>query len=375
VCPPGSPPEAGTQFVVADIVVDESNCNLSCEYCLTGQSNFKAGHAHQDIFRPPRPQTCRPGTPLRAQLDRLVEEVARRSIPVAKFSGGEVTLVDGFGDFLEEKASLFETVVVLTNGMGLRTSELDRIDRIGNVVVQLSLDATAYEGNSYRVRSASVHRTVMRRARAVLERPWPIELYLVLTDRSIGFLEDTLRELLPYAGRLTVLPFPVRGPAKGGFAARPDQHADLDRLVECGEEFAPLLPHPRYLERLRRFYAEGGRTSRCHLPRVAFTSFEDGLVTSCPNIWFDHVGRLGADEPDPIAKLDEAPFRRLLLSPRPRVDACRGCFTPWDLVSLYFDGEITLEELTAVPMYAGPRTTQCLADAKARYTGRVEEPC
>jgi hypothetical protein len=230
----------------------------------------------------------------------------------------------------------------------------------------VSLDATRHAGNSYRCPDEPLHQAVMTRLRDILESGLEVELYLVLHDRSIEALEQTLEDLRPYAGRLTIFPFPVRGPARAGFVPRPEQHAALYEVLDRAEHHAGLLPPAPYLERLRRFYQEGGRAFRCHLPRIAYTAFDDGVVTSCPNIWFNQVGNLLQSSAGAVYQaLSDAPFRRLLLAPAPRIDACRACFTPWDPVSLYFEEQVSLEELSRIPMYRGPRTLAALAEIKA----------
>jgi hypothetical protein len=57
----------------------------------------------------------------------------------------------------------------------------------------------------------------------------------------------------------------------------------------------------------------------------------------------------------------------LLLADRPRIDACKACYTPWDPVSLYFDGQMTLAELAEVPVYRGPRTQERLQQIRDVY--------
>jgi hypothetical protein len=58
---------------------------------------------------------------------------------------------------------------------------------------------------------------------------------------------------------------------------------------------------------------------------------------------------------------------RALLAPKPRLRACRGCFTPWDTLSMYFEDEITLDELCAAPTYAPPRIRSLIESRKHAY--------
>jgi MoaA/NifB/PqqE/SkfB family radical SAM enzyme len=355
-------------FVVADIVVRESNCNLSCTYCLTGQSEFKAEHSLHEIFEPPVKQSCAPDTDLGRRLRRVVRAPGDAGTPVVKLSGGEVLVIDGIDDVIAEASGRYETVVVLTNGLPLSRARVARFEALGNVVLQVSCDSTRQEGNSYRCPDERTHQAAVSRLREVLDSALPVELYLVLHDRSVGTLAQTLEDLRPWAGRLTVFPFPVRGPECARFQVREDQQRDLFELIDRADQYAGLLPGRPYLDRLRRFYAGGGRGFRCHLPRVAFGAFDDGVATSCPNIWFNQADNLlERAVSDVYQTLHDAPFRRLLLAPTPRIDACRACFTPWDPVSLYFEDQLSREELGRIPIYRGARTLDALAAIKADW--------
>lgn len=363
-------------YVVNDLVIQEDSCNLACEYCLTGQSQFKEDHSLLKIFQPPTKLSCRPGTDLHARLQRILKGSAAYRIPVVKISGGEVMLIDGVMELIEELSASHETVVVLTNGIPLSDARLQRFRELGNVVVQLSLDSTRYAGNSYRVPNEAVHEALMRRIHAILSAGLPSEIYLVLNDRSIDDLELTLTDLSSYGDSVTLFPFPVRGPTRERFLPQEDQYDRFFRVLDGADRFGDLLPSEPYLDRLRRFFGEGGRRFRCHLPRIAYTTFDDGTVTSCPNIWFNKVGNAVSDEPDVVmSELQGSSFRRLLLADRPRIDACKACFTPWDPVSLYFEDEIDLDELGRVPIYRGERTRERLRKLREGYRERELNRC
>lgn len=317
-----------TPFVVNDLVIKEDSCNLACEYCLTGQSLFKEEHSLQMIFEPPKPNSCLPGTELYNQLQGIVDAVATQDVPVVKISGGEVFLIRGIMNFIEELSQRYETVVILTNGLLLTDEKLDRLRALGNIVLQLSLDATSYEGNSYRVPSLKVQSLLMERVHRILSSGLSIEIYTVLNDRSIETLEQTLEDLKHYADQVCLFPFPVRGPTRDRFLPKPEQYNYLRRVLDQAERYNGLLPSRHYLDRLWQFFVDGERTFSCHLPRIAFTTFDNGIATSCPNIWFNHVGNL-INEPTNkmFEQLADNPFRKLLLANKPRIDACKACFT------------------------------------------------
>ncbi|MBR0865890.1 radical SAM protein [Bradyrhizobium diazoefficiens] len=362
--------DQGVRSLLAnDLVIQESNCNLSCKYCLTGQSKFKADHLDQLIFQPPSRSDCGQGTALGAALERIVvSTVSRLDLPIAKVTGGEIFLIKGIIDFIERLAGMVSTVVVQTNGVLIKPDQLERLAALENMCLQVSLDSTEYSGNSYRSGTPALHDKIFNRLHRIFSAGIPIEIYCVLNDRSLPQLETTLAVLRSYGPHLTIFPFPIRGPDRDDFYPRPEQIHILHRILDRYDEFLPVMPPRAYWRRLISYFEEGGRTFRCHLPRFAFTTFEDGQVTSCPNIWFNKIGNLLSEPPEDVTqRIGNTPFHQILLAPKPRLDACRSCFTPWDMLSMFLDGEITLDELCEGPMYRSSATRVRLQQIAADY--------
>ncbi|WP_405554673.1 hypothetical protein OHQ89_13860 [Streptomyces canus] len=352
-----------------DLVVNEDSCNLSCTYCLTGQSNLKTSHSEQLIFGPPTRDRYAPGSLLGQRLPLINKRVDDTfQVPLLKVTGGEVFLVEGVMDFLREQAREHEVLVVQTNGVLVREEHLEQFHSWGNVVLQISLDSHLFPGNSHRVHSEKLHAKVVARIESILDSGLHTEIYGVLNDRSVAELDAFAQWLLDRPTPPLFFPFPVRGPDSARFAVRPDQVHHIEGFVQRYDDFAPVLPPRPYFDRLLSFYREGGRTFRCHLPRMVISTFSDGMVTPCPNIWFSNMGNLLADDwAQTLDQVGETGLYQALLAPRPRLNACRGCFTPWDTLSMFFDDEITLDELCAAPTYAPPRIRQLIADSKRRY--------
>jgi MoaA/NifB/PqqE/SkfB family radical SAM enzyme len=351
-----------------DLVVNEDSCNLSCTYCLTGQSNLKKGHSEQLIFGPPVRDRFAADTPLGRRLpliDSRIDETFK--VPLLKVTGGEIFLVAGVMDFLREQAKEHEILVVQTNGVLVRDEHLAEFAAWGNVVVQVSLDSHLYPGNSYRVHSESLHSKVVRRIEAIVDSGLPVEVYGVLNDRSVQEIEAFAGWLADRERPPVFFPFPVRGPDAERFAVRTNQIPLVERFVDRYDDFAALPPRP-YFDRLLRFYREGRRTFRCHLPRLVISTFSDGMVTPCPNIWFSNMGSVLADDyAQALSEVGTSGMYRALLAEKPRLKACHGCFTPWDTLSMYFEDEITLDELCAAPTYSPPAIRSLIADRKREY--------
>lgn len=339
-----------------DFVIREENCNLSCRYCLTGQSQFRQHHALKQIFQPPRPLSYSRDPDLRRRMDAVIDRTRSHfDLPLLKITGGEVMLIEGICDFLGRCSKRFRTVVLQSNGLLLDDQKIDFLRALGNIVVQMSLDSHHPQGNSYRCNPAQ-HAKSLNRLQRLLEAGLPVEIYAVLNDRSTPHLPEFADYLKTLAGEAVLLPFPVRGPDRERFFPRSEQLGPLEELLERRADWSRVLPPAAYLRRLLEFVREGGRRGhRCFLPRLVFSSFDDGALTACPNIWFNHLGNaLDEDHLRQLGQMEGKPFYQLLLGRRPRLPACRGCFTPWDVLSLYFLGEVSLDELCASPVYRHP---------------------
>ncbi|MEU5418555.1 radical SAM protein [Streptomyces sp. NPDC001407] len=371
--PPTATPDAGTRrrlpLIGNDLVINEDSCNLSCTYCLTGQSNLKEGHSLQLIFEPPRRDSYAKDSGLGQRMDKVADRIRDRfGLPLLKVTGGEIFLVRGIMDFLEQEARKYDVLVIQTNGVLVREEHLERFRSWGNVVLQVSLDSHLHHGNSHRVPSGSLHEKVVAAIARILDSGLPVEIYSVLNDRSVTEVCAFAEWLSGFSRPPVYFPFPVRGPDSEDFKVRPGQFGHIQELVDRYDEFARVLPPRPYFDRLTSFYREGRRTFRCHLPRLVVSSFSDGVVTPCPNIWFSDMGNaLEDDWSEMLDTVGTSGLYRALLAPKPRLKACHGCFTPWDTLSMYFEDEITLDELCAAPTYSPPRIRQMLSDAKADY--------
>lgn len=363
--------EPSRQLLGNDLVINEDSCNLGCHYCLTGQSNMKSGHADQLIFEPPTFDEYSEETDLGKRLHQIVERVnAKLMPPLIKLTGGEIFLIKGMMDFVEKMAEEHIAVIVQTNALTLSNDKIERLSRLQNVTVQISLDSSDYDGNSYRVQSEKLHNKVMDRIAAVVRAGLPTEIYAVLNDKSAPYMASLVRWCGQFPDNPPQLfPFPVRGPDSEKFKVRPDQYHFIDGLHDMLVEFSHVLPPKEYLDRLSAFYHDGKRSWRCHLPRLVISTFSDGVSTPCPNIWFHNMGSLTEDDTwEPaLDQVNSTAFYDLLLGSRPRLDACKGCFTPWDTLSLYFESKISLDELCRAPSYAAGPIRELLQNKKQEY--------
>lgn len=361
-----------------DLVINEDSCNLGCRYCLTGQSNMKAGHENQQIFEPPTHDRYARSTDLGERLHQIVDRVKKKlDPPVIKLTGGEIFIIKDIMDFVEKMANEHVSIIVQTNALPLTDAKLERLKQYGNLTVQISLDSSTYAGNKYRLQSEKLHEKLLDRISAIVNSGLPTEIYAVVNNQSIEYLRD----LVEWCGAFDsnhpqLFPFPVRGPDSDTFQITPDQHHHIAALYDMLDDYSHVLPPRPYIDHLVSFYNKGGRTWRCHLPRLVVSTFSDGVSTPCPNIWFHNMGDLTDDGEweGALNKVNSAPFYDLLLADRPRLNACKGCFTPWDTLSLYFEDKITLDELCRAPSYANPEVRALLKRKKHEYKNSTAQP-
>src|SRR5699024_6703409 len=141
-----------SQLLGNDLVSNADVCHLSCNYCLTGERNLKEERNLKLIFEPPPRGDYTTDTPLGRNVTGAADRPRTTfDMPLLKVTGGEIFLIRGIMDFLEQEAAKHEVLVVQTNGVLVREEHLARLRSRGNVVLQVSLDSHLYGGNSYRV--------------------------------------------------------------------------------------------------------------------------------------------------------------------------------------------------------------------------------
>lgn len=360
------------QMLGNDLVINENNCNQACAYCLTSESQFKEDHLEKRIFNRPTRETYHPDTPLGQELQRIVERFDNRfKAPFIKISGGEIFLIKGITDFIARLSETHEVVVVQSNGLLLKQDIVHHLETMGNIVVQMSMDSCMFHGNSYRAQNMKHHEILMKRLDCLAQSKLPLEIYGVLHDRSIDDIQVFTEWLSRYDTDLVYFPYPVRGPSAEQFKVRPDQWDPIETLIANYDRYAHILPPRRYLERLLEFYKKDKRCFSCHLPRLVASTFNDGILTACPNIWMINLGNILTGEwRQTLEKVGDMKVYDLLLAQTPRLKECQTCFTPWDILSLYIEDEISLEELHRSPTYRQPLVTERINQVKTAYQNR-----
>ena len=341
---------AELQYLMNDFVVQEQLCNLRCEYCLNFENELKG----ETPWQPTERVDLADGG---AGLDRARRSLARCAeegdAPLLRISGGEILALPGGVDFVAEAAESWHRVQVLTNGIGLHGETLETLSRIAGLNLCISIDGHTAESNHLRTSNARWAGRILDGLRAALDAGIPVEVYTVLTTANAGDLLSFARWLndLPRSVDLRLLPFPVRGDAAERFAPGPEALESVESILENAQELRAILPPRAYLERLASFLRNGRRSNRCRGPLSFVQSFDDGTIASCSNCWAAPLGNILEDE-GVFDVFGEAPIHRIFLRDPPRFPFCRGCFTPFDVVNVWIDGDCTDEELFGMDLYS-----------------------
>lgn len=347
-------------MLVTDLVIMEDICNGNCLYCLTKSSSLKESHVKlQDSgFKTGTLDKIPgyfPGEPLWIRLNRLLDLLEEYvNSPILKVSGGEIFLIPGIMEFLTEASKRYIRLQVLTNGTLLTHEVINNLAEIPNLHLQVSLDGCSLESNWARVRGdKSLHDRIISGLELVLQKGINLEINCVLNKFNTGFLAETVMTLYEKGKRVKFLPYPIRGSQRYGLLPEKEQLEALNKLLDLYEIYSSILPPKPYLERLQAYFRGGARRKeKCNIPHCLFQIFDDGMLAACVNMWTMDIGNVLTGDHKVLETLGHERVHELLTASEPTL-YCRSCYTPWDIINLYLEGEIKLFDLMQMPLYEG----------------------
>jgi MoaA/NifB/PqqE/SkfB family radical SAM enzyme len=349
-------------LLVNDFVIREDICNSRCAYCLIGDSLLKEdrsvertdGIVQFDLKKIKEPLVYQFGAPLKIRIDKvlnIMEEYIDASI--LKISGGEVFLIKNIIGLLEDRYTHYSNIQVLTNGTLLTQERIERLSNIPNINVQFTIDGHTLEMNSYRVKTQILQNKLMENLELLIKYEIPVEINCVLTDKNTENLDKFAEYLLRYEGKLILLPYPVRGTAKSRYFPLPMQLKGIERLIKNYTLYEGILPPLIYLLSLLEYLKTKRRTLKCSLPLCMFQLFDDGVITPCVNMWTVILGNILNEESKSLFdKIGKEKIYNLMLMDAPSTPFCKQCFTPWDIINLYLQNKISIEDLCRISLYA-----------------------
>ncbi|MGE5632551.1 MAG: HAD-IA family hydrolase [Caulobacteraceae bacterium] len=361
------------KYLINDFVIAEENCNMKCEYCLTDVSQFRDNHSNMP--KSSKALKYDENNKMKYDIDSISGILNDYfDIAILKVSGGELLMVKGILEYIKAQVSRYKVIQILTNGTLLNNELLRQLSELKNICLQVSIDHNSICGNRYRTRDIRLLNKILSNVDKAVEHGIPIEINCVLTDANTRHIDEFAEYLLKYKGKKVMLfPFPVRGPVRERYYPHPEDLPGIKALIDNYEKYRAILAPKIYLEYMLEFLKNGRRNLRCSLPDVSIGSFDDGTITPCPNYWFTVVGNLLEDDKSVVlSKIGKDKIYRVLTAPNNKLYECNKCFTPWDILNLFFINKIDLEELCRSPLYSFPEVMEYLIYLKKNVLEEME---
>ncbi|MFN3656728.1 MAG: radical SAM protein [Pseudolabrys sp.] len=358
------------RFLYHDLIIAGNWCNLKCSYCT---SVADADYYGKDTSAS---RSRRGATIAVADVLEMVDGMRRHvDAPVMKVSGGELFLLANALELIEELSTRYAHVQVLTNGTELTRDLVVRIAALGNVSFNLSLDGHTPAMNAMRWRSANIGRRVDDAFAAMVAECDRVEITSVISDANAGAFPDFLAHLQRQPAEFVVIPIPVRGIHADRLFTQ-ETRVRFARLLRDLGAYDDVLGPAAYCRALADFleHQQSQRRQRCHLAAAAIQLFDTGAVTPCPVGWTAEIGNMKKEGADAVMqRVGVHTMYDLLTRDRPRVPVCRNCFSQADVLNLYIEGAIDLDEIARMPMYRSqPARARLKALRAAR--GRAAAP-
>ncbi len=315
-------------------------CQQTCEYCrrepTTVVDNFfvtgKVRFSNEDALRK-----------VRESIDR---GYTLTDAPILKISGyGEVLLIEGIVELLRG----YERVIqIMTNG-----KELDRVlpdIRESRINLCISLDGHTQELNRARAKTEKHQNRVVDNLLAVSELQIPVEINSVLTKYNTGDFFEFLDWLLHKNVHCLVYPFPVRnnylyGRGNDLYPERRDIKRFSKCVLETYDEYQDILPPYPYMERLTAFLHQRKRSEKCYIGLINFCVDPQGNILKCCCGWNEIIGNI-FDENQALPSFSEK-----MVHDTNFPAGCADCFTHYELVNCFLDGEIPLDDMMRVKLF------------------------
>lgn len=300
-------------------------------------------------------------TPLRFHDALQVQKFADFSI--VKISGyGEITLINELEALLEEAKGYH--IQIITNGTIINKEVIKRIGNSHPLSFCISLDGNTEEMNKYRQLSNSQLERILGNIKWISNQGIPLEINSVLSDANTDSFHLFLQFLNQNKIKVMDFPFPVRTfphMERDSNYPSPDQiQLFKEHVIDRYSEFGTVMPPRAYLDRLYTFLCSGKRTFGCLVPSFNIGIDQQGKVLGCPCGPQDYLGSI-------LLKDNSVLGQSLELNQHGRWKECKGCFTHYEIINLYLEGAVSLDELQMVPSLSSPKLRPKLTSLLGEY--------
>lgn len=353
-------------LLVNDYVIWENICNLKCKYCkeekvtwkrkgdilYIGNSSIKVS----DIIK---------------KVNTILEKVNMIiDTPILKVSGGEITIIPEILEWINQIKDKYEIIQILTNNYLTPENLYEKIIRMGNIHLQISLDGHTYEMNRYRFANKKQFEKVIENFKTLMAYPnIPVEINCVLSDINYLTLLNYLEWIMNFdRDNLIVNIFPVRGVK--GVKVPMEAVNSLKNILINYRYYSKILPPYPYIQSLYNFIKYQEKIS-CLIPYAVIGTYDTGNINLCTcSPTLPNLGNVLKNKLMEITdKIYNPAFYKPLQTNPPKYKACKECFIHYDIINLYFKNRITENDLKHMPFYSGTKTIQRLKYIKKIIKG------
>ncbi len=352
-------------FLMNDFIITPDLCNYKCDYCLykeapdwekNNNSNriktvYDKEGDNKDFFIKTKG--------ILEKYDSIFKT------PILRICGGELFYIKDIMSFIEQIHGNYETVQIISNGHFLDDELLSRIKNLNNCILHISLDGHTLELNSRRLKNSAYQDRLINNIKNVIKMGIPLEIATCLTDANTKRYEEMVSYFYGLEGDVLLLPFPVRGEECKEFYPSSEDKEVFSRILSYFDNYKEILPPYKYLERLCSFFNDGRRREGCHIPKAIIQTFHNGDITACCMDWSVKLGNATKDLSSEIAdSICNCKMYNLYSLTPPRLASCRTCFTVSEIINLYIDGQISVEDLQKMKLFAGKESLKLVESIK-----------
>lgn len=264
---------------------------------------------------------------------------------ILKISGGELTVNPNLCNYVEKLHDQYKIVQILSNGSNIKSEEIERYKKMRNVTFQISLDGVSAEANYSKSHSSFMTKKIVETIDELLNNGIGVEINCVLTKYNTDKFKEVL-EHFKNKENLMVVPRPVRGESRGILDFNEQQILEFERcIIDNYDKYNNILPPLSYFERLISIMKTGKRSYKCYIPYFIQSIDGYGKFEMCP-IGLQYNGNSNVIAGD-ISSND------ILINSEYETNKnyqlCDYCIIQYEILNLYVDGIISLEELKKMP--------------------------
>lgn len=341
-----------SNIIMNDYIVHENLCNLHCQYCL-GQD---AEDYCKDLINSDEKANIKVRYDSNCNIKKT-QDIYEQYIKAEIFqiSGGELFMIENISEFIAEKSSKYEKVLVLTNGVLLNEKIIKKLAACNNISVAISLDGHTQEMNSYRFQSIQVLARIIENMKILIKYNIPIVINTVLHNRNIDGIKDFLYFLSEMSGNISVFPIILRGKASLIHNIGTEKTNIFLEIAEDNVLAEKLAIVPEYFREIYHVYKTGFKSFKCYANMFATETFNNGEVMCCPLNWMKSMGNIFENSPEEIFEnLGEDGIYHLLMKKSQSLKSCRNCLSHYDVINMYLDSVIDLKTLRKVEFLNTP---------------------